>query len=160
VIPLVATRRPIHRLVFLCSFPASPGEALDDGVGEEPTLTDPRALGWRSCLDEEGRYVWPDFESACYAMYHDCPAEGAAAAFAMLRPQARLPFVERYPLESWPPTPVSFIVCTDDRLGSSDALGRVARTRFGVEAIELPGSHSPFLSRPAALAEVLCALDD
>jgi hypothetical protein len=32
---------------------------------------------------------------------------------------------------------------------------RVARDRFGADLIELPGSHSPFQSRPQALADVL-----
>jgi hypothetical protein len=32
---------------------------------------------------------------------------------------------------------------------------RVARERLGVESVELPGGHSPFLSRPAELAAAL-----
>ena len=35
---------------------------------------------------------------------------------------------------------------------------RSARTRLGVEPIELPGSHSPMLSRPELLAETLVGL--
>jgi hypothetical protein len=159
VIPLVAAKRPVRRMVFLCSFPPTPGESLDEGVRREPALTDPKVLSWRDCLDSEGRYVWPDFETAVYAMYHDCPLASAEAAFARLRPQARAPFVGRWPLDSWPDSPVTFIVCSDDRLGSPAALRRVARGRFGVDAIELPGSHSPFVSRPADLAATLCELD-
>ena len=34
----------------------------------------------------------------------------------------------------------------------------VARDRLGATLVELPGSHSPFLSRPADLAEILLAL--
>jgi hypothetical protein len=34
----------------------------------------------------------------------------------------------------------------------------MSREQLGVEAIELEGSHSPFLSRPAELAEVLCGV--
>jgi hypothetical protein len=32
---------------------------------------------------------------------------------------------------------------------------RAARDLLGIDAIDIPGSHSPFLSRPAALAEIL-----
>jgi hypothetical protein len=32
-----------------------------------------------------------------------------------------------------------------------------ARKRLGVDAIELPGGHCPYLSRPIHLASVLCA---
>jgi pimeloyl-ACP methyl ester carboxylesterase len=158
VVPLVAAARPVTQMVFLCSFPPSPGESLDAGVAREPSLSDPRALAWRECLDDESRYVWPDFESAFYAMYHDCAPEHAQAAFLRLRPQARTPFVEKWPLTDWPPGTVRFIVCSDDRLGTPESLKAVAKARFGVESIELPGSHSPFLSRPRALAATLAEL--
>jgi hypothetical protein len=35
---------------------------------------------------------------------------------------------------------------------------RVAHDRLGAEIIELPVSHSPFLSRPKALADVILRL--
>ena len=39
------------------------------------------------------------------------------------------------------------------------AWGKVApRERLGVDPVLLPGSHSPFLSRPADLAQVLNGL--
>jgi hypothetical protein len=37
----------------------------------------------------------------------------------------------------------------------NDWAKRVARDRLGADLIELPGSHSPFLSRPNDLAAVL-----
>jgi hypothetical protein len=54
--------------------------------------------------------------------------------------------------------PSSVITCTDDR--SRDFTRLVVAPRLGVEPIELPGGHSPFLSRPAALADVLAGLAD
>jgi hypothetical protein len=47
------------------------------------------------------------------------------------------------------------IVCTEDRAISPDWSRSAARDALGVEPYELPGSHSPFLSRPAHLADVL-----
>jgi hypothetical protein len=35
---------------------------------------------------------------------------------------------------------------------------RIARDRLGADIVELPGSHSPFLSQPSALADVLLRL--
>jgi pimeloyl-ACP methyl ester carboxylesterase len=155
VIPLVAAQRPVEELVFLCSFPPMVGRSLDDSVQAEPELTEPRARAWRECRDAQDRYVWPDFDSAAYSMYHDCSEEDARWAFAQLRPQGAAPFAERWPLEAWPDVPVTFITCLDDRMGSSSALRRVARERFGVEPIEIRGSHSPFVSQPGALTEAL-----
>jgi len=157
VIPLIAARRPVERLVFVGSFPPEPGRTLDEAIGDEPDLTDPKALAFRDSLDDSGRYVWPSFETARYAMYHDCGLDDARWAFSRLRPQASRPFSEPWPLDEWPDLPMSFIVCSEDRMGRAEHLRRVARRRFGLEAIELGGGHSPFLSRPAELVAALLA---
>ena len=47
------------------------------------------------------------------------------------------------------------IVASEDR-AIDPAWSRVAaRERLGVDAVEVPGGHSPFLARPAELADVL-----
>ncbi len=157
VIPLIAARRPVKRLVFVGSFPPEPGRSLDEAIGDEPELSDPQALAFRDSLDDSGRYLWPTFESARYAMYHDCSLDDARWAFSRLRPQSATPFSERWPLDDWPEVPMTFIVCSEDRMGRAEQLRRVARRRFGLEAIELGGGHSPFLSRPAELVRALLA---
>jgi hypothetical protein len=155
VIPMIAAARPVSRMVFLASFPPEPKKSLDEALTDEPELTDPRALAFRDSVDEQGRYVWPSFETARNAMYHDVGVDRARDAFARLRPQATRPFSQRWPLDVWPQAPVSFVVCAEDRMGRAERLREVARRRFDVEAIEIGGGHSPFLSRPAQLAEVL-----
>jgi pimeloyl-ACP methyl ester carboxylesterase len=47
------------------------------------------------------------------------------------------------------------VVCREDRAIAVDWARRAARERLGVEPIELPGGHSPFLSRPGELAALL-----
>jgi hypothetical protein len=47
------------------------------------------------------------------------------------------------------------VVCSDDRLLGVKWAKRIARDRLAAELVELPGSHSPLLSRPKALAEVV-----
>jgi pimeloyl-ACP methyl ester carboxylesterase len=158
VVPLVAAERDVMRIVLLCSFPPAPGESLDDAVANAPQLTEDRAAIWRSSRDALDRHVWPDFESAAYAMYHDCDPGEARKAFDRLRPQAHTPFAEAWPLDGWPDVPVASIVCTEDRMGNPMLLAKVARETFGVEAIQLPGSHSPFLSHPDALVQVLSTI--
>jgi hypothetical protein len=49
-------------------------------------------------------------------------------------------------------------VCIDDRIVRPEWSRRIARDWLTADLIELPGSDAPFLSRPAALAEVLDAL--
>jgi len=59
--------------------------------------------------------------------------------------------------DAWPDAATVSITCADDRVVNPDWSNRVARERLGVEPIELPGRHSPFLARPAALAHLLLA---
>jgi hypothetical protein len=76
----------------------------------------------------------------------------------MLRPQSPRPLTEPTPLVEWPEAPQTVILTTDDRVLRTSWAVRAARDRLGGDdPVLLPGSHSPFLSRPVALAEVLAA---
>jgi hypothetical protein len=57
--------------------------------------------------------------------------------------------------DAWPQAETMSIVCAEDRVVNPTWSRRIARDRLGVEPIDLPGGHSPFLARPAALADVL-----
>jgi hypothetical protein len=155
LLPLIASRRHVERLVLVCAAPPQPGKSLDESLEDVPYLTEPQALAFRESMDREGRYVWPNFEAAKYAMYADCDVDRAEWAYARLRPQATRPFSERLPVNEWPDVPMTVIVCAEDRMGRAGPLRELARQRFGIEAIELPGGHSPFLSRPAGLTRAL-----
>jgi hypothetical protein len=74
---------------------------------------------------------------------------------ARLRPQARRPNTDVCPLDAWPDVRTVSIVCTEDAAIAPDWSRRTARERLGVEPVELRGAHSPFLARPALLAETL-----
>lgn len=153
-IPLVAARRPIRHLVFLCALVAEPGRNLVQQLQAEPDiLLHDLAVGTE--VDEQGRRCWVDRSVARDILFGDCSEDDARQAFELLRPQATAPYLEECPLDALPDVPRSYIVCDGDRLVNPDWSRRVAHSRLGVEAIELPGSHSPFLSRPAHLASVL-----
>ncbi|HMZ13544.1 MAG TPA: alpha/beta fold hydrolase, partial [Mycobacterium sp.] len=77
------------------------------------------------------------------------------AAIARLRVQAYEPMVQRCPFDRLPAVPATYILCADDRMIDPAWSRLAAAGRLGAELIELPGGHSPFYSRPSALAEVL-----
>jgi pimeloyl-ACP methyl ester carboxylesterase len=148
-IPVVATRRPVALLVYLCAVLPDPGRSLAQQLGDDrpAVLT---AVPRQTVLPD-GRTQWPP-EVARELFYHDCPPEEAARAAELLRPQGRVPLGERTPLAAWPHVPAEYILCREDRMVSPVWSRQAARQRLGVTARELDGGHSPFLAQPAVLA--------
>ena len=58
-------------------------------------------------------------------------------------------------MTAWPDVERSSIVCRADRAINPDWVRSAARERLGVEPVEIDGAHSPFLTRPAELAQIL-----
>ena len=86
--------------------------------------------------------------------YADCADATVAAAIDQLRPQSGYPFAVPCSLTEHPSVRSTSVVCSDDRVVNPEWSKRMARD-IGADIVELPGSHSPFLSRPEALADVL-----
>jgi pimeloyl-ACP methyl ester carboxylesterase len=154
-IPIVAARRPVSRIVYLCAVVPIPGHSFNEQTSIERDTFIP---GYQAGLvaDDEGRSRWVDEEVARQTFYADCDERDARAAFARLRPQSTAPYDVPCPIDALPAAPRTYVLCTEDRIVSPDWSRRVATGRLDAELVELPGSHSPFLSRPAALADVLC----
>jgi pimeloyl-ACP methyl ester carboxylesterase len=148
IIPLVATQRPLERLVFLHALLPRPGQSVVDQLGTEPEMFDPEMFAAPAPF-------WEDEAVATRFLLHDCPPEIARAAFRRLRPEPGVLGSEVSPLATWPDVPSAYILCRDDRTATPAWARRAARERLGVEPIELPGGHCPFLSRPGQLAEAL-----
>src|SRR6185436_19979515 len=151
-VPLVAARRPVARLVFLCAQVPEFGRSLFDQVQANPELYHPvsRTHPGRLTADD-GTVTFRDEAAARDVFFQDCTPADVSWAFARLRPQAAAPRREVCPLSSWPPGDRAYILCREDHAISPAWSRRVAGERLGVEPIELGGSHSPFISQPAAL---------
>ena len=158
-IPVVAARRPVALLVYLCAALPDPGRSFAEQQRDPEgaaMMTDAYRDEYRlgQVVLPDGRTTWPP-ALAREVFYHDCPPELADRAVALLRPQGTVPMRETTPLTSWPGVPAEYILCRDDRVFAPDWSRRVAADRLGVTARELPGGHSPFLARPALLADEL-----
>lgn len=153
-VPLAAARHPIHRLVYLCALPAIPGLSFVDQLGTEKMLNMGYVAGMGEA-DAQGRRGWADADLARQFMYADCDADTAESAIARLRPQAQSPYSIPCPLGSYPDVPTTYIVCSDDQLVNPEWSRDFAHRGLDADLIELSGSHSPFMSRPADLASVL-----
>ncbi|MBA3300840.1 MAG: alpha/beta hydrolase [Thermoleophilaceae bacterium] len=154
-IPLVAARQEVARLVYLCALVPVPGGSFMDQLTTEQDMIDLGYLAGLGEPDAEGRRGWVDEGLARHFMYADCDDQAAEAAIGRLRPQAQSPYAVPCRLDAFPDTPCTYVVCGEDRLVNPDWSRRVARERLNADLVELPGSHSPFLSRPSELARVL-----
>jgi pimeloyl-ACP methyl ester carboxylesterase len=157
VIPLVAGLRPIRRMVFLAAFLPSPGKSANDQRATEAIdgRVPPKTAEWTD-LGNDVWMVGPN--TATELFFHDAPAAAARWATQRLRPQSYRVLSETTPLTAWPDVESRSIVCRDDRALNPDWVRAASRERLGVEAIELGGAHSPFLTRPNELAQVLDSL--
>ena len=152
-IPVVAAMRQVAGLVFLGAMVPEPGSSYQDYLaGERAVLT---ARTSDSDYDRPGMRGVRPWESALEAYFHDCPLPLARAAWGRIRPQSSTPLTEGCPLTAWPAVPARYILMREDHSVSPDWSRRIARERLGTTALELPGGHSPFLSRPAELAVAL-----
>lgn len=130
--------------ILLCPaivFASSPG-------APEPMLT----MAPDSTTVEDGRMIMTA-DSATYWFYSDCSSELAAEAARNIRPQGVAGTAG--PAAPAPLTMPSVLVrAEDDRCVGAEWQTWAARTLTGRDPVVIPGSHSPFLSRPAALADV------
>jgi hypothetical protein len=148
-IPLV---RAPHR-VYLCGFVPVWNKPIRALFEEKPLAPGFPEQG--VTVDERGRTVWVDEEFALSSMYAGCDLTVALRTYALLRPQARAIYEGDYPLKRRPRGRATSILATDDLCVRPDWSRRAARKRLGTDAIEITGGHSPMLSRPSDLANLL-----
>jgi pimeloyl-ACP methyl ester carboxylesterase len=149
-IPIVAARAPAVACVYLCALVPEPGKSFDGqhvNVGSHFTPSE------APVAHPDGSASWPE-RGAIEVFYHDCDPELGRDAARRLRRQHWRITEEVTPLRQWPDAQTTYILCTEDRVVSV-AYARDAAARLGVEPNELPGGHSPFLSRPRQLADLL-----
>ena len=139
----------VVRVVYLTAFALEVGESVMQNSlagGEEMKLGE--------ALQFDGDVITVDPERVVEFFYHDCTQPVADAAAAKLLPMSVAAMAGASRGAAWREKPASYIVCTDDR-AIPVALQRACTQRVGDDVVEMPTSHSPFLSRPDELAHVL-----
>ena len=147
-IPMVAMRRPVKLLVYLC--PATP--VSKPRVDAPPAFQQSyQAYLATAQADELGRDSWKPDDAARDMYRHLDPALAKWAA-GQLRPDAAH---GAYPLEGPPSLPSIYVYASEDEIYTPESRRWAARHVFGLEPVELPGGHFPMLESPSALADLL-----
>jgi thioesterase domain-containing protein len=159
-IPVVAERlatlgRPVRGLVFLAPLLPQPGRSSDQLQVAEPDRLMP-GFGAGQLGHGDGSSTWQP-QAAIATLYPDAPPRLAEWAAERLRRQYWQVTREITPLKAWPGAHVTVIACAADAVVNPDWVRRTTGVQFGVEAHVLPGDHSPFLTRPSELADLLLA---
>ena len=150
----------VRHLVYLCAFAIDTDEScmaaavdlaatLDLSFGEGPNLADAMVLN-----DDGTTTVSAD--GAAQSFFHDCDDATAAAAVARLGPQPTVTLADTPTAVAWRERPSTYVVCTED-LAVPPALQR-AMARRCTDSVDWPTSHSPFLSAPERVADLLSSL--
>jgi Alpha/beta hydrolase family len=141
-IPLIATRRPVSRLVYLCAMLPRPGRTQEDVIAAESDMFGPPLTESAAFTDDRGATRWyPD--AAAGAFFSDCPPELAAWAAAKLRGQFWRITQEVTPLQSHPAVPTAAVIGLQDLVMNPAWSRRVIPAVLGITPIELPCGHAP-----------------
>jgi pimeloyl-ACP methyl ester carboxylesterase len=152
-IPLVAQTRPVQRLVYLCAMLPRLGRTQDDVIDDEPEMLLPSSGGGPYRGDDGASHWRP--EDAAGRFFSDCAPEVAIWAAQRLRGQFWPITQEITPLVAWPNVPCSYVLGTADPIVNPEWSRRVVPEVLGVQPIEIAAGHSPFLSAPVALVDVI-----
>jgi pimeloyl-ACP methyl ester carboxylesterase len=130
-------------LVYLCAFMLDRGESLLDVLQHE--LPD-----WISLDEEAGSHIAERTEDVLYA---DCGREVAASAAARLSRQSVAAIATPQTAAAWQSVPSTYLICGADRAVPPPAQEAMAARAGTVHRVD--SSHSPFLSRPDEVADIV-----
>ena len=135
----------VTRLIYLAAFLTEPDEDMFAFMAGGK-LPESLAFG------EDGSVsVVP--ERAVDVFYGDVDPETARAMVQRLRPMAGPGVGDIQPGEAWRSVPTTYVVCSHDQAIPVEGQRRMAVR--AEEVVEWPTSHSPFLSRPQAVADLV-----
>ena len=151
-----ADHTAVRHLVVIAGFPLAVGESCATVGADELAPEDTRtALGAALVSHDDGTSTI-DPERAIDLFYDDCAPDDAAKAVDRLDAQSWAELGGVATRAAWPEIPSTYAVCTEDH-AVSPALQQVLARRC-THTLEWSTSHSPFVSRPELVANLLIEL--
>jgi pimeloyl-ACP methyl ester carboxylesterase len=149
VVTLGASGAPnVRHLVYLTAFMIEAGR---------PAPGDPRVQPPTAAVHIGPEWAVVDPARAYETLYQDCDPALAAESIGRLRPFATVGWtpVPTPLVAAWRLVPTTYVVCTEDRC--NDPAAQRAMAADADEVVEIRTGHSPFLSRPRLLADLIAA---
>ncbi|HTN78186.1 MAG TPA: wax ester/triacylglycerol synthase family O-acyltransferase, partial [Acidimicrobiales bacterium] len=146
VISQAASGLPVGRVVYLTAFMTDEGEEPMQHMQEHPSPM-------MSAIRTDGGVLSVDPAMLHEAFYEDSDAKVVADIEKLLRPMplGDTWLVSREP--AWRQAPSTYVVCTNDK-AISEGAQRAMAVRAD-EVVEWDTDHSPFLTRPGDIADLL-----
>ncbi len=145
-------RADVRHLVYLCAYLTQAGESVESSLrhaGERrPGHWIRRLPDGRTCVDGA---------RAAALFYNDVAEATRTWAVAQLRPHWGRALAEAAQEPAWHRHPSTYVACDQDQALAP----QIQREIYGARAqrlITLASGHSPFLSQPRALAQLLCCI--
>lgn len=154
IAPMVATRRPVSRIVLVAAMIPRPGESANGWAAATGQQGAQAALLARLGIPLEARYD-PEL-----VFVHDLDPALRAEAARHVPEQQLTPTTDPCPITRWPAVPTHVVAARDDRFFPLEFMRRQSRDRLGVEPDTIPGGHLAVLSHAPHLVERLLALAD
>ncbi|KAF2421125.1 alpha/beta-hydrolase [Tothia fuscella] len=139
----------VIRLVYVAAF------ALDEGVSLASlgNSKSSRSSQW-SIIDDSGEFA--TVADGNYRFYHDVDPAIADENSAKLQHHAFKTFRSEQTYAAWKHIPSTYVVCEEDRAVPAEVQEHMASQEGGLWTVKsLKSSHSPFLSMPKDLAEII-----
>lgn len=139
----------VAHVVYVAAFVLDDGESVITNAltgGEAGNELEPALR-----FEDDVAYVDPVLAGRVF--YNDCSDAAASVAVRRLGPQSMVAFAGIPRAVAWRSKPSTYVLCSEDR-AVAPALQRSAAARTGA-VVELAAGHSPFLSRPDDLADLL-----
>ena len=148
----------VAHLVYIAAFNLAHGESVGDAAADEARAaridhSGRPDLGATLTSHDGGVSTTVAAELAGPVFYNDCAPELAAWATARLGRQRMANFSDQPNAVAWQDRPSTYLICGDDNAVHPDLQRLLARR--AATSIEWTTGHSPFLSQPLQLSELL-----
>jgi pimeloyl-ACP methyl ester carboxylesterase len=143
----------VTELVFLAGFPLTKSESVQSAASDQAARIDHSGRPQLRFTDSDEGMLKADAAASIAVFYADCDPETQRWASTRLGPQLKASLSQSPRLVAWRDRPSTYAVCTQDNAVHPD-LQRILARRC-TRTVEWASGHSPFLSHPDWVADLL-----